>query len=87
MAREKFLEIIVIKTDQMIFRGMAKSFSSINDQGKFDILPDHQNFISIIKNYMIIRTTSGKNHHIDIEEAVLHLKNNKLVVFTGIKNL
>jgi len=41
---------------EVFFEGEAESVSSENQLGKFDVLPQHANFISLIFNEVIIVT-------------------------------
>lgn len=51
------LNVKIFSPTQTIFEGEAVSISSVNSVGKFDILPFHANFITLVqKNPIIIRT-------------------------------
>jgi F0F1-type ATP synthase epsilon subunit len=47
------LKVRVITPKSSLFEGEATSVSSINSQGKFDILGQHANFITLIENQEI----------------------------------
>ena len=50
------LNVKILSPTQTIFEGEALSVSSVNSTGKFDILPYHANFITLIqKNPVILR--------------------------------
>ena len=54
---ENVLQVKIISPTQTIFEGEAVSISSVNSLGKFDILPFHANFISLVrKDPIIVRT-------------------------------
>lgn len=59
---DKALQVKVISPADTLFVGPAKSISSVNSSGKFDILPEHANFITFIKNesIMILKQDSEK---------------------------
>jgi F0F1-type ATP synthase epsilon subunit len=80
-----FVRIRDINT--ITFEGYVKALSSINDRGLFDILPYHTNFISIIKEKIIIHKEDGSHQEIPIDAGVLKQLNNTVQVFLGIKAL
>lgn len=50
------LKVKILSPTQTIYEGEALSVSSTNSTGKFDILPYHANFITLIqKNPVILR--------------------------------
>lgn len=64
---------------EVIFDGKALSVSSVNDKGPFDILPQHANFISLIKNEIVVRTKDS--------EKVLKLGSGVIRVNRGIVDI
>lgn len=53
---QNFLNVKILSPTQTIFEGEVLSVSSVNSTGKFDILPYHANFITLIsKNPVILR--------------------------------
>ncbi len=77
---------ITIKNKQdVIFDDSASALTSFNEQGLFDILPMHENFISIIKNTIIIHKKTGESHPINITEGVLRAFENKINIYLGNK--
>lgn len=50
------LTVKILSPTQTIFQGEVLSVSSVNSTGKFDILPYHANFITLVqKNPLILR--------------------------------
>ena len=77
----------VASREGVIFEGEAASVSSYNDKGKFDVLPNHTNFISLIKKNLTIMeddTKGGKN--LKFENALMRVKENKVEVYLGVDN-
>ena len=54
MADKNTLTVKIISPTQTIFDGEAFSISSVNSLGKFDILPYHANFITLVQKSPII---------------------------------
>ncbi len=63
------------------FRGKVKSFSSQNSEGPFDILPEHENFVTMAHDKITMVDLEGKKIEIVIEKAVLEASNNLVKVF------
>jgi len=66
------------------FRGEAEAVSSQNKLGKFDILPGHINFITLIWGNLIIYTPDKKKFTYQFERGVLEVSENKVNVFLGL---
>ena len=71
--------------ENIIFDGLVSSISSVNDTGKFDILPEHANFISLIKDVITIRDVGGKTREIKIGSGILRVLNNRASIYLGIR--
>ncbi len=69
---------------EIFFEGEAKSVSSYNKLGEFDILPRHTNFITLIsKNLTIIKPDNEKLSY-QFERGVLEVNKNKVNIFLGL---
>lgn len=67
-----------------LFDGEALAITSYNDAGEFDVLPFHENFISLIKRYLKIFPKSGEVMNIQLETGVLKVKAGKVDVYIGL---
>ena len=75
-----------VRTRQnMLFEGPISSLSSVNETGKFDVLIKHANFISLIKDYLIINLIDGTKREIKVENAILRVLDNQADVYLGVK--
>ena len=67
------------------FDGQAFALSGVNATGPFDILPTHHNFMSLLQPcVLILRTASGEEEKIEIEGGLLHVKEDKVIVFLDV---
>lgn len=66
------------------YDGVAKSVTAINDTGKFDILAQHHNFITILNEGEIIVRDEQGEHKIKNEPAIMHVKSNQVIVFLNV---
>ncbi len=79
------LSLFVRDRDEIVFDGEVKSVSSVNKKGKFDILPKHANFISLVDQTLIARKVAGGEETIKVDEGVLRVRQNKVEVYLGVK--
>jgi hypothetical protein len=61
MANKNTLNVKIISPTQTIFDGEAFSISSVNSLGKFDILPYHANFITLVQKAPIFLRVRKKD--------------------------
>lgn len=70
---------------QVYFEGEATSISAVNDTGPFDILPRHKNFLCmLVPCTMTIRPLEGPERTVKIHRALLHVKEDTIVVFMDV---
>ncbi len=68
----------------IVYRGPVKAVTSLNSKGRFDVLPEHANFISIITNYIIIHKPDGTEQEIKISRGVLKVDGNAVSIYLGV---
>lgn len=71
-------------TKEIFYQGEAQSVSSQNQLGKFDILPKHTNFITLIFDELTIITPKGEKITYHFKRGVLEVIKNKVNIFLGI---
>lgn len=80
------LQVRIISPKEEIYNGPALSVSSTNSAGKFDILPEHANFVTLIQNSpIIIRPPQGKVLNFSFPLAILYLTQNQVNIYTDIQ--
>ncbi len=85
--KEELLEIQVFwlpVVAEVFYQGKAKTISSQNQLGKFDVLPKHTNFISLVFENLTIVTPEEKKINYQFERGVLEVSENKVNIFLGI---
>lgn len=85
--KKEFLEIRlfwlpIIK--EVFYEGRAKAVSSQNRLGKFDILPQHTNFITLIFENLTIITLEKKKIVYQFKRGLLEVSENKVNIFLGL---
>ncbi|AHB40482.1 MAG: hypothetical protein ACD_25C00197G0003 [uncultured bacterium] len=78
------LSVSVRTREKVLFEGSATTVTSFNLRGRFDILPYHANFITLISKYVIIDTGKETERQFDIDKGILYAMSNKVSVYVGI---
>ena len=82
------LKLRIISPKQTIFEGPVYSVSGVNFAGKFDILPAHANFITLIENQPInIKKISGEIETFKFPLAIVYTQKDQVNIYTDIKKL
>lgn len=81
---KNFLELMIQNREEVIFEGRVSTISSYNEKGKFDILPQHANFISLLNKSLEYTTTNGQSQEIPVSNGILKVAQNKVEIYLGI---
>ena len=82
------LQVRILSPKKMIFLGQASSLSSNNSAGKFDILSQHANFITLVKNTPIfLIKDNGEKLTFNFNLAIILAVNNIVTVYSDISDL
>jgi F0F1-type ATP synthase epsilon subunit len=79
------LTLFVRDRERVLFTGAVRAVSSVNKKGKFDILPKHANFISLVGQTLIVQLPEGGRREIQVDNGILRVVRNKIEVYLGIK--
>ena len=83
--RPKDMQVRVYAPYQVYYDGPADSLSAANDTGPFDVLPQHKNFMSLLKpGNVVIRQKNKPDFSMKIDRAILHVRSNKVTVFLDV---
>ncbi len=80
--KDRSIYVVIKNKDGVLFEGEAAALTSINERGIFDILPLHENFISVIKDFIRIIKFNGQEE-LKITQGVLKAIENKVNVYVG----
>lgn len=77
------INVIIMSPEEVVWEGSAKALSSDNREGAFDILPNHANFMTLIKNReVVVHLLDGKKtRSFTFEQAVLFFKENTAKIY------
>ncbi len=75
------LTVAVHNQDGVIYQGQVKAISSMNNLGPFDILSAHANFITLIKDKLILHHQSGQPQEVPISSGVLECLDSQVNIY------
>lgn len=81
------LKVTIYGPESVLYQGKINALSSLNDKGIFDILPTHTNFISVIKDKIILHENTGHKTEFKLKKGVLKIVGDQVSVFLGIEGL
>jgi F0F1-type ATP synthase epsilon subunit len=87
MSNKKLLKVKVRDSQETVFEGEVERVTSYNDVGTFDLYPMHANFISILKRKLVFYNRNEKIKELEIEQAVMKVKNDVVNIFLGIEEI
>ena len=82
--KDEYLDLIIRDREKIIFDGKVKSVSSFNEKGRFDVLPQHANFISIINRQVMYTNLANEEKGLGVTTGIIKVDANKANVFLGI---
>lgn len=79
-----YLSVIVRDKEKVIYDDRARSVSSFNNKGTFDILPQHTNFVCIVSRQIDLIRPDNNRYSLKITKGMLRVKENKVEVYIGL---
>lgn len=83
----KPITLHVRDAENILFEGEVDRISSFNEVGRFDIFPMHANFISIIKQTLVLCNKHQVLKEIKVEQAIMKVKQDIATIYIGIEAL
>ena len=80
------LTVVVRNKEKVLYSGQAQAVTSINDKGVFDVLPRHENFITLIKEKVIVHPTLKENKEIQIENGIVRVYKDNVYIYVNFKS-
>lgn len=79
------LTVEIITPNNIVLKEDVYSVSSLNEEGMYDILPLHENFITILREKIKIFYVNGKVEDLEVKEGVQRVRNGKVEIFVGLQ--
>jgi len=79
------LQVRIVSPKGEVFKGEATAVSSRNSVGNFDILPQHANFVTLVRSEkIVVRLISGKAVEFKYDLAIVHAGLGKVDIYTDV---
>ena len=78
------LSVRIIPLGETVWEGTARSVSAVNTEGRFDILPRHAGFMTILLDRPITVLTDSKKEQFSFPRALLYADEGVVTIYTGI---
>lgn len=78
------LEVKLYSQFHIYYDGSAESVSANNKTGRFDILPGHANFFTLLSEGVVKVISSGQSFDFKMTRGVAQVSGNKVKVFIDI---
>ena len=78
--------VVVRNKDKVLYKGPAFAITSINDKGIFDVLPQHESFISLIKEKIVVHPTPRTNQEFLIDNGIVRVHKYKVYAYVNFKS-
>lgn len=82
---DKPLFVTIHDRNGAVFEGNAVTLSSYNQKGKFDVLKEHANFITLIQQEIIIIKPDGSQKKVTVGNGVMRVVGNTVDIYLGVK--
>lgn len=82
---QKLIKLLILAPKKTIFSGDVLAVSSKNSSGKFDILPEHANFITLVENQPItIMMPDNKRLTFNFPVSIIYNNASTVKIYTDI---
>ena len=81
LSSAKSITVDIRNRKEQFFKGEAKTVSSVNDTGEFDVFSKHANFVTLIKGYVVIDKGLPSEKKFDIDSGVLASKTDAVDIY------
>lgn len=75
------LKVSIKSRIKSLYDGSATSLTSVNDTGEFDILASHANFVSLIKEKIILDKSLATEKKFEVNSGVLSCTSDNVSVY------
>lgn len=81
---DQTLQLRIQSANKLLFQGEVKSVSTHNEKGIFDILPFHENFISLVDRKVSFIDLQDRKKEFTVDVGAIRVEENKVEVLLGI---
>jgi len=81
---DRQIKVVLRQSKGVIFQGRVAAVSAVNQMGAFDILASHANFVTTIKDKVVLTHSRGFRREFKLQTGILAVRDNQVEVFFGI---
>ncbi len=84
MIKDTLLKVVARAPFQLYYEGNALAVTATNKVGKFDILPGHADFFSLLNSGEVIIETDSEDITIPISNGIVCVRDDEVLMFLNI---
>jgi len=81
----ELLSVLIMSPEKTLFEGKAVTVTCKSPVGKFDVLPEHSFFMSIINTHIEVHTPDHHTKSIHIDQAILQVSHDQVVILINVQ--
>lgn len=81
---DDYLKVTVKSRKKVLLEGLVYSLTSFNVVGEFDVLPQHANMITLLKEKIIVDKGRPTQNEIKFDSALMSVMGNEVSVYVDI---
>lgn len=81
---EDLITVTIKSRKETLFEGSAFSVTSQNEGGFFDILPFHTNYVTLVKDFVVLDKGLATEKNIQLDKGIVTVTSNIVRVYVGI---
>lgn len=85
MADNKLINVLVQDRSGIQYQGEVKAITSRNPVGIFDVLPRHINFITVVRDKLVLHQVNGSKMELNINNGVMRVSENKVEIYLEVR--
>lgn len=78
------IRIVIRNRQGVVIDEEVKAVSSLNEKGIFDVLPQHENFISMIKEIITVHKKTGDKKELKINQGIIKVYENEAFIYLDV---
>jgi F0F1-type ATP synthase epsilon subunit len=84
LRKEQSLKVTIRSRKKLLYKGASYSVTSYSDKGFFDVLPQHANMVSLIKDFVVVDKGMASQQDFSLERGVLTVYSDNVQIYVGI---
>ncbi len=80
----KRIKVSIRNRKKVLYDGSVFSLSSFNDLGEFSVLPQHANFVSLVKKSVTLNKGTSEEKVFELERGLINVDEDGVQIYVGI---